>query len=188
MAKGFTVAYFISPKGEIIHCPIRHISMIISYPEKFGFNKEFIEFIYNQYNEKIGQEGKARMQLLTALFKEGWIRIRRYGDNFWSINVRKLTSKVKSYLKKWAIMMLKGTGDFKEYDKEMVVKIDQENKKVQTSNISSIADDKFIVENYKYNVVLKNIEDLEDLPLCNIVYEMMNKNIIDKIEKYIEGR
>lgn len=188
MAKGFTVAYFISPKGEIIYCPTKHINMIISNPEKFGFNKEFIEFIYNQYNERIGQEGKARTQLLIILFKEGWIRIRRYGDNFWSVNVKKLTSKTKSYLKKWAIMMLKGIDGFKEYDKEMEVKIDQENKKIQTSNISSIADDKFITENSKYNIILKNIEDLDDLPLNSIIDEIMNKKgVIDKINRYLEG-
>jgi len=184
MAKGFSVAYFISPKGEVIYCPMKHINMITKYPEKFGLNKEFIEFIHKQYKEKIGQEGKARTQILISLFKEGWIRIRRYGDNFWSINLNKLTNKTKSFLQKWAKVILKGTSDFKEYDKEMIVKIDQENKKIETSNISSIANsDKFITE--EYNIEFKTIDELTNLPLYDIVNETLNKNIINKIDMYI---
>lgn len=39
---GFTAAYFISPKGEIIYCGVKHIATIIRNPEKFGMDKWFI--------------------------------------------------------------------------------------------------------------------------------------------------
>ena len=75
----------------------------------------------NSYNEKIGQEGRAREQLLIAAFKQGWIRIRRYGDTFWSVIVGILTSKTKAYLNKWARAILKGTKDYKEEDRFNII-------------------------------------------------------------------
>jgi hypothetical protein len=69
-------AYWISPKGEIIYVKTNHIAEVIENPEKFGFTIEFIEYVYKHYNEKIGTEGKAREQLMIALFNQGWIRIR----------------------------------------------------------------------------------------------------------------
>ena len=188
MTKGFTVAYFISPKGEIIFSGISHINTIIRYPEKFGFNKEVIEYIYNSYNEKIGQEGRAREQLLIAAFKQGWIRIRRYGDTFWSVNVGMLTSKTKAYLNKWARAILKGTKDYKEEDRFMEVRIDQEKGKIRKSTIDDIANSsKFVTEGFDVKFV--NIESLPDLPLCNEVKELVKKcDRKSKLEKYLRGR
>jgi len=177
---GFTAAYFISPKGEIIYCGVKHITTIIKNPEKFGFDKYFIEYVYNFYNEKIGQEGKAREQLILALLGEGWIRIRKYGDKFWSVNVDKLTRVVKQYLQKWAKAMLKGKNGIKEYDTTIPVKIDQPKKKVVSSDMSSIADsDSFVTEDKDIKLQWKTIEELEDLPL----YECAK---ISKLRRYLK--
>ena len=177
---GFTAAYFITPKGEIIYCGVKHITTIIKYPEKFGMDKYFIEYIYNFYNEKIGQEGKAREQFLMSLFNKGWIRIRKYGDNFWTVNVDKLTRVVKQRLQKWAKQMLKGKDGIKEYDKEISVKIDQKNKKVVSSDMESIANsDSFVTEDKDVELIWKKLEELEDLPLYDFAK-------ISKIRKYLK--
>jgi len=185
MPKGITVAYFISPKGDIIFTGRSHVSIIIKYPEKFGFNREMIEYIYNFYNEKVGTEGKAREQLIIAAIKQGWIRIRRYGDAFWSINVKTLTSKVKSYLNKWAKIILKGTKDFKEDDKYMEVKIDQEGSPIRKSTIDDIANsDNFMVE--EHSAGLTDIELLPDLPLCEEAKELLKKHSKkSRLQKYL---
>ena len=70
---------------------------MIRYPEKFGLDRDAIDFIYDTYNERIGQEGKARYQIMMLLFNEGWVRLRRY-KQFWSINVKKLAGRTKSYV------------------------------------------------------------------------------------------
>jgi len=177
---GFTAAYFISPKGEIIYCGVKHITTIIQNPEKFGFDKFFIEYIYGFHNEKIGQEGKAREELILGLLGEGWIRIRKYGDRFWTVNVNKLTRVVKQYLQKWAKGVLKGKDGIKEYDKTIPVKIDQPNKKVVSSDMSSIADsDSFVTESKEINVIWKKVEDLPDLPL----YEFAK---ISKLRRFLK--
>lgn len=177
---GFTAAFFISPKGEIIYCGVKHITTIIQNPEKFGFDKFFIEYVYGFYNEKIGQEGKAREQLILGLIGEGWIRIRKYGDNFWTVNVNKLTRVVKQYLQKWAKGVLKGKDGVKEYDKTIPVKFDIKNKKVVSADMISIANsDSFVVESRGTNVTWKKIEELEDLPL----YEFAK---ISKLKQYLK--
>ena len=93
-------------------------------------------------------------------------RIRKYGDNFWTVNVNKLTRVVKQRLQKWAKQMLKGKDGIKEYDMEIPVKFDQKNKKVTTSNMESIANsDSFVVESKDVKLDWKKVEELEDLPL-----------------------
>ncbi len=51
-------AYFIHPyAGQVIYVPHSHISLVISNPEKFRVNFEFIKTIYEKYGEKIGIKG-----------------------------------------------------------------------------------------------------------------------------------
>lgn len=165
-----TSAYFISPKGEIIYCGVKHITKVLEKPEKFGLNREAIEFIHKFYNERIGQEGKAREQILISLINQGWIRIRKYGDRFWTVNVNKMTRKIKEYLSKWAKEMLKNV----EPDKDIPVNIDIPNKKVQSSDMKSIAaSDSFLLEDdQEYEVKwIENLDEMEDLPLYDCFKE-----------------
>ena len=116
-------AFFISPYGDIITADISHIATVIKYPKKFGVTKEYIERIYNKHNEKLGTEGNAREEILKELMSDGWIRIRRYPNKFWSVQVNKVNKKVKDYLYDWSKKILKGIGGFREQDKYMPVKI-----------------------------------------------------------------
>lgn len=162
---GFTEAYFISPQGEIIRTPMKHITSVLTEPEKFGLNKEVIEFIYKRFGERMGQEGKAREEILKLLFNQGWTRLRRYGDNFWTVNVNKLTPKVKGYLSKWAQAMLKGKFGFQDYG-SMQVRIDQKGKPLSSSDLETMANNKnFMTEGKKVNLQFKELKDLQDRPL-----------------------
>jgi len=128
--------------------------------------------VYNYYNERMGQEGKAREQIILSLVKKGWVRLRRY-RNFWSVNVSNYTSKIKSYLQKWASMLLKGKLEFKEDDPYMDVKISQDSGKIITSGITELAGE--LKESKEYDLEIKKIEELEDLPLYDFVKEMLEE-------------
>lgn len=169
-------AFFISPKGEIIRTPIKHITAVIRNPEKFGLNRDVIEFIHRQYGEKIGQEGKAREQILISLFNQEWIRIREY-RNFWTVNVKKLTSKVKQYLQKWAQKLLQGKLGVTVFDPYADIRIDQKGRKVLSSNLKAIAQSpEFIAECKKdIDIEIKIVEELDDLPLYPFAEEIMKQ-------------
>jgi len=116
-------AYFISPYGDIIQTDTSHIATIIKNPSKFGYTKEQIQSIYDKYNEKLNVEGKAREEILKDLMSNGWIRIRRYPNKFWSVQVPVINKKVKDFIFDWAERILKGIQGFREDDKYMPVKI-----------------------------------------------------------------
>lgn len=169
---GFTAAFFISPKGEILYTPLTHIQMVIRYPEKFGMNRDFIDHIHMMYGERVGQEGKAREQILLSLFKQGWIRLRRYRQ-FWTINVTSLTSKIKGYIQKWASMLMKGKLDYQEDDPYIDVKIVQDSGKVTTSNVTELSGSN---ESEGLDLPVVKAEDLDDLPLYDFVVEFLKNS------------
>lgn len=153
-----SVAYWISPGGEVITVQTRHIADVIANPGKFGLTEKFVMNIYNLYNEKIGTEGKARDHVMFFLFDKGWIRIRKY-KNLWSVNMLNLTNRSKTYLSKWAQAVLKGIDGFQEQDQYCQVKIDQKGNAMKYFDISVIAkSDEFITEDYQnYKIDFKKI-------------------------------
>jgi len=81
-------AFWISPKGDIrvVKAGSYHINDAIQNPEVFGWNSEDINSLYDEYGERLGQEGSARDNLMTSLLKDGWVRV-RIRKNFYSIQV-----------------------------------------------------------------------------------------------------
>ena len=69
-------AFFISPQGKIVPVPVRHIVKIVKDPTLFGLTTEELEPIFAKYHETIGTEGKARNEIILALLKQNWIRLR----------------------------------------------------------------------------------------------------------------
>ena len=128
----------------------------------------------------MGQEGKARDQILLSLFKQGWIRLRRY-RNFWSVNVSKYTSKVKKYLQKWASMLVLGKLEFREDDPYMDIKVSQDSGKIISSDIQTLAGE--LKEGQEIDLEVKKIEELEDLPPYDFVIEYLEKHKV----KYNKG-
>ncbi|MFW6046366.1 MAG: hypothetical protein ACOCP4_00985 [Candidatus Woesearchaeota archaeon] len=97
-----TYAFWINPKGQIIGGLKSHIAMVFEKPEKFGLTKEYIDDKYKKYGEQRGVEGKAREEILKELLKEGFIRIRKYRNDDWVININKIGKKNKERITKWA--------------------------------------------------------------------------------------
>jgi hypothetical protein len=106
-------AYFIHPYGgQVIYVPHSHISLVISNPEKFQLNFDYIKTIYEKYGEKIGLEGRARREILLHLIDQGFIRIRKY-KNHWQVNVKDLYMDAAAiFLHRWAKSMIAATNDF----------------------------------------------------------------------------
>jgi len=95
-------AFSISPTGEILSVE-RHIQLIIENPDIFGYTKQEILDLYNKYHEDLGQEGKAREEIINQVIKKGWIRVRKYDrPEYWSINVYFLTKDVVKRLENLA--------------------------------------------------------------------------------------
>lgn len=168
-----SAAYWISPKGAIIEVDGKHISMVISNPKKFGLSKESIKAIYDKYNEPVGLEGKAREYILKNLFKNGWIRIRKY-RNFWSVNMKQLTNKTYSWLQNWALDMITAKEDM-----YMPVKIDTSGG-ITSSDLKKIALNE---SSKKYKLQKKTINELEDIPLYDFA-----KNIGTKLAEYLREK
>lgn len=78
-------AYWVSPSGEIIGIDRRHINFMSQDPEKFGITADHIQSLYKKYNERPGQEGKAREELMIDAMKNGWLRARHTDNRGWII-------------------------------------------------------------------------------------------------------
>lgn len=141
-----TIAFFISPDGKVIEAGENHIAFVINHLDLFGLTKQGIEAVYQRHGEQLYTEGKAREEILKDLVNHGWIRLRRYPNKFWSINVDRLTGKKKDFLYDWAKQMLTGEGGFKEPDPYMLVKIDTREGQIIKYTVSDIADDVLIQE------------------------------------------
>ena len=81
-------AFFISPDGEVIGVPNRHVLLICAEPETFGLTRESVEDAYARHKEKIGWEGHARNEIILGLLKRGWVRIRfELTSGSWGIQI-----------------------------------------------------------------------------------------------------
>jgi len=170
-----SIAFWVSPDGEIIEVKKgKHIAEIISTPKKFGFTSEFVEFVFNNYNEKMGIEGKARKQLMLVLFDNNWIRIRKY-KAFWSINIKKDAGKLNFYMNQWAKKILKGLHGFKENDPYIIVKIDQKNQKPKMVELKLMAEAGRLIP--EHILIEKTIAELPNLKPYNFINEIMGHDI-----------
>lgn len=109
-------AFFISPTGELINVEVSHIATIIKDPTRFGMTLETIKKTYERFGEKLMVEGSARREILIQMVQEGWTRIRRYPNHFWSIQVNDLNQVRKDWLYGWANVIQAGIWGFREED------------------------------------------------------------------------
>jgi hypothetical protein len=65
-----SVAFFLSPSGDLIHVPQNHISTVVADPQKFGLTVEEIQTVYDRHGEQMGVEGEARKELLLRIVAE----------------------------------------------------------------------------------------------------------------------
>lgn len=91
-------AYWVRGKRIYKTDPEIHITYVINNPERFEITKEYINDIYNKYNENVGREGKAREEIIKKVSQNGWIRVRHYTRprDYWSIQFDKFKLREKS--------------------------------------------------------------------------------------------
>mgnify|MGYP006312357465 FL=1 len=85
-AGAFNTGYWV--KGnDVYEVEKNHVRFVLNNPEAFDFTKEELVDIYRRYGEKIGQEGKAREEIIRECARRGWIRVRFYKapNSYWSI-------------------------------------------------------------------------------------------------------
>lgn len=155
-------ALWISPKGQAFGFTSgKHIDLITQNPKKFGFSEQQIDDIYEKHNEPRGIEGKAREEIIKAVIQKGFIRLRRYRNKFWSINVYDW-DRSKKHIISWAVDMITGVGTIKEDDPYMPVKIDcargNPPRNITVDDLARTMDESFI-QKLKY---VGKIGDFED--------------------------
>ena len=122
-----SVAFFISPKGDILPVTGNHIGTVIADAEPFGLTIEKIKGRYEYYGECLGTEQNARKEILLDLVSRGWIRLRRYPNLYWSATVDTLSENAMNRLHNWAVQVLLGLDGVREDDLYMPVKITELN-------------------------------------------------------------
>jgi len=105
-----SLAFWISPEGELIPAKTSHIAAVLSEPSRYGCTREQLLDIHRKYNERIGFEGKARMEIITRyVIPQGWIRVRLYRrrqNEYWSVTLWELDNSSANNLKTFATELL----------------------------------------------------------------------------------
>jgi hypothetical protein len=132
-------AFFIHPcEGQVIYVPHSHIALVLSNPEKFNLNFDYIKTIYGKYGEKIGSEGRASREILFHLIVQGFIVIRK-SKNHWKLNIKDLCrDDAAIFLHRWAKSIIDATDDF-----HFEVIIEQRNCEVIETDLITLASFKF---------------------------------------------
>ena len=115
--------FFISPKGGIIPVETSHIGTIIKNPDLFGLSRDYIKAMFKKHGEKTGTEGKAREEILRRVMRNGWIRLRRHTNKYWSVQTGTVTEENMGFIQNWARKILNGESGYTENDPYMPVKI-----------------------------------------------------------------
>jgi hypothetical protein len=101
-----------------------HLRTVMKDPEVFGVSKDYIESKYINRREKTGLEGRARDEILRRVLRNGWMRLRRHTNRYWSVQTGAVTEEKKGFIQMWAREILSGKGGYRETDPYMPVKID----------------------------------------------------------------
>ncbi len=101
-----TIAFWITPAGEIHLVKDTHIQYVIDHPDLFGIDLDALRRRYDDFNEEWGCEGQARGEAIRDLVSKGWIRVRRYPNDY-SVNVPELDGQARARLCQLARVLLK---------------------------------------------------------------------------------
>ena len=158
-----TVAMWISPKGEIIASQNTHISMVVQQPEKFGLTIEKLKKTFDSYGEPLSHEGKAREEIIKRLLLHKWIRIRKYPNKFWSINIFSERFLNRKLVNDWAKkMMTTGIQGYKENDKYFPVII---------TDLANFREEKPIIEYAELNernyLVITRLNEMSEVDMIS---------------------
>lgn len=174
-----TVAFWISPQGEITSSQQSHIDIIIKYPEKFGFTFDKIKEIYARFNEPVGHEGKAREEIIKLVLRKKFIRIRKYPKKFWSVNIFHLSLLNRNYLVDWANKLTtSGIDGYKENDLYFPVIITDLGRGREETTIGELAKGNLLEgEELQYFITEKHVSEWEDYKMPGIKDFLMNEEV-----------
>jgi hypothetical protein len=101
------LAYWITPKGDVLKPSMYHISTIIEHPKKFGETDDTIKATFEKHNEPVSKnsEGFARSEIITRVLGRGFIRIRKHTTRRfqgWSVELVGLNNRKLDYIQNWA--------------------------------------------------------------------------------------
>ena len=95
-------AYWISPDGEIIPVKEKHIHVLCSQHRRFGLTSNDVNTVFQKYKEPLFSEGRARNELMAAVFKKGWIRLRFNCRTYcWTIETCQFTRRIIKNICTW---------------------------------------------------------------------------------------
>lgn len=174
-----TMAFWISPKGHVLGSMSSHIQQVIMNADKFGLDIKKIRSKFEEYDERVGLEGKAREDIIKRLLWEGWIRIRKYPNYGYSINVAYYPAMEWGYIIEWAQKMLnKNVAGFKETDESLPVYItDLNNKKIEMT-IGKLANYAELDKKY-----LKEYDLLESNEVITVREDFWTMNIDEEVKE-----
>ena len=162
-------AYWINKRGKILDIGLgTHIDQVVKSPKSFGLTDQYVRKTYEKFGEPVGQEGKAREQIMLELIKDGFIRIRLVKNQFWIINAHKWTPQVKKALSAWAedAKDVKGAGKF------MPVKI--------VTNFETV--NKYDVNDIYYEKHLSESDILDTINYNPMIVESLNEFTCSKYD------
>ena len=115
-----TKAYWISPSGEIISVPMKHIDMVREDPTQFGLSQEYVDDMIEKHG-KLYDGSKSRDAIMTRLMEDGWVRIRkvdsRQAGSFWTVQLdakgNNIPRVAKNNVVNWAMSMLNSGDKYK---------------------------------------------------------------------------
>ena len=112
-----------SPNGVLLPCVQSHVVDIINQPEAFGTTRGRIEAAYRRHGEPIGQEARAREELIRNAVATGWIRFRRYPREGprWSVTAAVLDDNTRKRLSGLCRRLVVGIDGRRETDLESLV-------------------------------------------------------------------
>lgn len=95
--------FWLTPAGEMVDVTTRsHVSALIDNPCQCGLTTQAIRAVYRRYREPLYQEGAAREDLIRAVVKSGFVRIRLYPNRYWSITIHQSDESTMAMIRSWA--------------------------------------------------------------------------------------
>jgi len=180
---GMTPGMWVSPAGQIISVTNTHIDDVINHPAKFGLTLEYIQEMYKRFNERVGQEGEAREEIIRNVLTRGWIRVRKY-RNYWSITLESLKDSTKRIVRDFVSTLVKA-GKMHENDDIKVLELRSDN--LKTLEASDIIDHS--LEESVQDLPLVGYDQVADMSSDNELYKIMSdgqapvKKAFNEIEK-----
>jgi len=82
-----------------------------------------LEACYKIHGETLYREGAARTEILLELVRNGWIRLRRYPNRYWSATLDTVSPCTMKRMRGWAEEIISGVGGIREEDLFMPVRM-----------------------------------------------------------------